>query len=74
MDIALRPGEQLNVTVDSEAVGGLAVLHDFLARIDPAVLDQAVNAALQIHGGTYGELTLVVLKGWASGEVELGSY
>lgn len=73
MDVALRPGDSLHVQVLDDGEG-LSVLRDFLARIDADVLDSAVNAALQINGGTYGELTLLVLRGWASGEVEFGTY
>ncbi len=40
---------------------------EFIAAIDPVLLDRAVNDLLQIQGGTYPELVLACLRSWAEG-------
>lgn len=65
---------EINVTVNhyhhdapAATVDESAIILDFLVRIDPEVLDVAVNAALQVEVGSYPELALRVLRGWAGG-------
>jgi hypothetical protein len=60
-------GIQFEGDVEVRSVSEGTPALEFLQAMDPEILDKAVNDLLQIQGGSYAELALVVLRQWAGG-------
>lgn len=75
LEFSEQPVEDLQLegvvhVVKEVAADPIAVVSAFLEDIDPAELDRAVLAAMEMSSGleTYGQAALQVLGGWARGD------